>query len=85
MATQREGAEFSNTHNNDNIRGNSTSQQQDNKKPANSHFSKAIAHRALYGSVHRGYGSRNIEHKGIRSLPSRLSKVSLANDNDVEN
>ncbi|XVF80641.1 hypothetical protein PTKIN_Ptkin15bG0090400 [Pterospermum kingtungense] len=51
----------------------------------NFHFSKALAHRAVYGSSsRRGSGSRKVRSNDARSLPSRLSKVSLADD-DSEN
>ncbi|XVF22130.1 hypothetical protein REPUB_Repub12eG0147400 [Reevesia pubescens] len=45
------------------------------------HFSKALAHRAVYGSSsRRGTGSRKVRNNDARILPSRLSKVSLADD-----
>ncbi|OMO82043.1 hypothetical protein COLO4_23271 [Corchorus olitorius] len=48
------------------------------------HFSKALAHRAVYGgsSSRRSSGTRKIRSNDARTLPSRLSKVSLADDDD---
>ncbi|KAK9018405.1 hypothetical protein V6N11_001381 [Hibiscus sabdariffa] len=45
------------------------------------HFSKALAYRAVYGSIGRGSaGNRKARGNDARALPSRLSKDSLADD-----
>ncbi|KAB2021467.1 hypothetical protein ERO13_D07G131300v2 [Gossypium hirsutum] len=50
------------------------------------HLSKALARRAVYGSSsRRGTGNRKVRGNDARALPSRLSKVSLAEDEDSEN
>ncbi|KAF5737035.1 hypothetical protein HS088_TW14G01191 [Tripterygium wilfordii] len=41
---------------------------------------KALAQRALYGPHHRRAKGRKVANTGARSLPSRLSKVSLADN-----
>lgn len=47
---------------------------------SNPNFGKALVRRALYRSHnHRGHG-RKVTNTGARLLPSRLSKVSLAED-----
>lgn len=49
-----------------------------------SNMGKALAERAVYGSQQRRTGRRRrnlIHDHGIRLLPSRLSKVSLADHN----
>ncbi|WCJ23381.1 hypothetical protein M5689_005408 [Euphorbia peplus] len=45
-----------------------------------SSFEKALAYRALYGSHNSRSKSRNVTNYGTRLSPSRLSKVSLADD-----
>ncbi|MBA0605048.1 hypothetical protein Godav_017662 [Gossypium davidsonii] len=50
------------------------------------HLSKALARRAVYGSSsRRGTGNRKVRGNDARALPGRLSKVSLAEDEDSEN
>ncbi|KAF3436514.1 hypothetical protein FNV43_RR23606 [Rhamnella rubrinervis] len=66
MATEKGNAEVSDTHSVSN---------QDNSIEQ-THFGKALAHRAVYGSRSRSGGrSRTNDAK---TQPSRLSKVSLA-------
>lgn len=50
------------------------------KGTTSSDLEKALAKRALFGSRHRQTGGRRISSNAARSLPSRLSKVSLAED-----
>ncbi|OIV90990.1 hypothetical protein TanjilG_16950 [Lupinus angustifolius] len=55
------------------------------KRFENCHFEKALAYRAVYGgSGSRGStecsGSRKARDNGAKTLPSRLSKVSVAID-----
>lgn len=46
-----------------------------------SRMGKALAHRALYGSnTNRRGKSRKFRNQDIKTLPSRLSKVSLADE-----
>lgn len=55
------------------------------KKPntegtTSSNLEKALPKRACFGSQHRRVGGRRSVNYSIRPLPSRLSKVSLAED-----
>lgn len=61
---------------------NATEQPQlaDSKERRKSNFGKALAHRALYGSSSRR--ARKDTTSNARTLPSRLSKVSLADDTE---
>lgn len=52
----------------------------DSKEQRKSSFGKALAHRALYGSSSRR--GRKDTTNNARTLPSRLSKVSLADDTE---
>lgn len=52
----------------------------DSKEQRKSNFGKALAHRALYGSSSRR--GRKDTTNNARTLPSRLSKVSLADDTE---
>ncbi|KAG2697580.1 hypothetical protein I3843_07G112600 [Carya illinoinensis] len=80
MATEKENAEISNTKSSS-IGDSSTEQSANRKRPATIfYFGKALAHRALHGPSSRRTGSRNVRTTDIRTLPSRLSKVSLADD-----
>ena len=47
---------------------------------ASSNVGKALAHRAVYGAQKRWTGRRRNPVHGVRLLPSRLSKVSLADN-----
>ncbi|KAJ0092331.1 hypothetical protein Patl1_24944 [Pistacia atlantica] len=47
---------------------------------SNSNFGKAVARRAVSGSRKRRVHGRKVATGDARSLPSRLSKVSLAED-----
>uniref|UniRef100_A0A803Q4Y8 Uncharacterized protein n=1 Tax=Cannabis sativa TaxID=3483 RepID=A0A803Q4Y8_CANSA len=48
---------------------------------SNSNMEKALVKRALFGSRHHRHGGgRRNSNSGVRSLPSRLSKVSLADE-----
>ncbi|KAF5726353.1 hypothetical protein HS088_TW22G00030 [Tripterygium wilfordii] len=48
-----------------------------------SHLGKALAHRALHASsTRRSGGSRKVRTNDTMALPSRLSKVTLADDAD---
>jgi hypothetical protein len=53
-----------------------------NKTPStsNSNFEKVLAQRALFGSRNYRTKGRKIKNNGANMLPSRLSKVSLADD-----
>ncbi|KAL9401963.1 hypothetical protein Peur_005812 [Populus x canadensis] len=53
-----------------------------NKTPStsNSNFEKVLAQRALFGSRNYRTRGRKIKNNGANLLPSRLSKVSLADD-----
>lgn len=77
MATEQGNAEVSDTQNDD-IQNNSTEQPPSRKESRKPNFGKALAHRAVYGSGSRRAGSRKDRTSDVRTLPSRLSKVSLA-------
>ncbi|KAK2649586.1 hypothetical protein Ddye_017075 [Dipteronia dyeriana] len=81
MATEKGKAEVSDTHN-DSIQSNSSEQPPGRKEPRKPNFGKALAHRAVYGSGTRRAGSRKDRTNDVRTLPSRLSKVSLADYNE---
>ncbi|KAL5862990.1 hypothetical protein ACOSQ3_000504 [Xanthoceras sorbifolium] len=71
---------------NDSIQNNSTDQPPSRKEPRKPNFGKALAHRALCSPGTRRAGSRKDRTNDVRTLPSRLSKVSLADytDDDEE-
>lgn len=50
------------------------------KGTTNDNLVKTLAQRALYGSHNHRVGGRKITNSSARSLPSRLSKVSLGED-----
>lgn len=77
MATEKANAEVSQTPSSS-TQDNSTDQSENSKQSATPYFGKALAHRALYGSSSRRSGSRKVRTSDVKSLPSRLSKVSLA-------
>ncbi|KAJ0034411.1 hypothetical protein Pint_24404 [Pistacia integerrima] len=54
--------------------------QPDTTGASNSNFGKAVARRAVSGSRKRRVHGRKVATGDARSLPSRLSKVSLAED-----
>lgn len=53
---------------------------QKGREKAESHMGKAIAHRAVYGSSHRRARSTRLRNNNVKTLPSRLSKVSIADE-----
>ncbi|CAI9781078.1 unnamed protein product [Fraxinus pennsylvanica] len=53
---------------------------QKSREKAESHMGKAIAHRAVYGSSHRRGRSARLRNNIVKTLPSRLSKVSIADE-----
>ncbi|KAI4301468.1 hypothetical protein L6164_034746 [Bauhinia variegata] len=69
---------FSNHGQDDSVR-----QSSNNKESSNCDFGKALAYRALYGSSGHRNGSRSKpkSNDDARMLPSRLSKVSMADHN----
>ncbi|KAJ6768556.1 hypothetical protein OIU74_022253 [Salix koriyanagi] len=50
------------------------------KSTSNFNFEKVLAQRALFGSRNHRTKGRKIKNNGTNFLPSRLSKVSLADD-----
>ncbi|KDP27878.1 hypothetical protein JCGZ_18958 [Jatropha curcas] len=50
------------------------------KGTGNNNFEKVLAQRALFGSQNHRVKGRKVVKSSSRSLPSRLSKVSLADD-----
>ncbi|KAJ6318185.1 hypothetical protein OIU76_013681 [Salix suchowensis] len=50
------------------------------KSTSNFNFEKVLAQRALFGSRNHRTKGRKIKNNGANLLPSRLSKVSLADD-----
>ncbi|KAL9360354.1 hypothetical protein Peur_048477 [Populus x canadensis] len=83
MATEKADVEVSDT-NNDGIQNTSTQTSVNSETPTSAvpRFGKALAHRALYGSSSRHGGSRKARSSDVKTLPSRLSKVSLADDTE---
>ena len=83
MATEKADVEVSDT-NNDGIQNTSTHTSVNSETPTSAvpRFGKALAHRALYGSSSRHGGSRKARSSDVKTLPSRLSKVSLADDTE---
>ncbi len=77
MATENANAEVSHTQSSS-TKDNSTEQSPNSKQSTTTHFGKALAYRAVYGSSSRRTGSRKVTTNDLKSLPSRLSKVSLA-------
>ena len=77
MATEKANARVSQTQSSS-TQDNSTDQSENSKQSATPFFGQALAHRALYGSGSRSSGSRKVRTNDVKSLPSRLSKVSLA-------
>ncbi|KAF2325109.1 hypothetical protein GH714_022807 [Hevea brasiliensis] len=72
MATETANDQVLHTHNDSN-------QQNSTESSANSKgFAKALAHRALYSSSSSRPGSRKVRNNDVKTLPSRLNKVSLA-------
>ncbi|TXG71638.1 hypothetical protein EZV62_000217 [Acer yangbiense] len=51
---------------------------------SNSNVGKALARRALSGSQNRRSHGRKVANSGARMLPSRLSKVSLAEEDSTD-
>ncbi|GLT70270.1 hypothetical protein SLA2020_423620 [Shorea laevis] len=81
MATENTNAEVSHTKSSS-IQDNSSEQSASSKRSATSHFGKALAFRAVYCSGSRRTGSRKVRANDVKSLPSRLSKVSLPDQED---
>ncbi|KAG6785059.1 hypothetical protein POTOM_010782 [Populus tomentosa] len=83
MATEKADVEVSDT-NNDGIQNTSTETSVNSETPTSAvpRFGKALAHRALYGSSSRHGGSRKARSSDVKTLPSRLSKVSVADDTE---
>ncbi|TYH10060.1 hypothetical protein ES288_A07G147900v1 [Gossypium darwinii] len=84
METEKAFADHNQSYNTEqNSTERSISSTQDSTK---FHLSKALARRAVYGSSsRRGTGNRKVRGNDARALPSRLSKDSLAEDEDSEN
>ncbi|KAB2052628.1 hypothetical protein ERO13_A12G127000v2 [Gossypium hirsutum] len=79
MATEKANADETQSYDTeDNFGDRSTASQESTKFQ----LSKALARRAVYGpSSRRGSGNRRVQtNADPRTLPSRLSKVSLADD-----
>ena len=67
-----------------NMQDDSIAQQysSNSKQSENGHLGKAVAYRAVYGSYSSSRsGTRNARNSDARMLPSRLSKVSVADNN----
>ncbi|XVF32855.1 hypothetical protein REPUB_Repub17cG0118600 [Reevesia pubescens] len=78
MATEKANADQTQSYSSEE---NSTERSTSSQESAKFHFSKALAHRAVYASSsRRSTGSRGVGSNDARTLPSRLSKVSLADD-----
>ena len=85
MASEKGNAEVSDTHSSS-IQANTSEQSSKSKQSEEPHFGKALAHRALYGASSSGRrsGGRKLRVNDVKAQPSRLSKVSLA-DNEENN
>ncbi|KAJ6404141.1 hypothetical protein OIU84_012348 [Salix udensis] len=82
MTTEKTDIEVSDTTS-DSIQNTPTQTSVNSETPTSAapRFGKALAHRALYGSSSRHGGSRKGRSSDVKTTsPSRLSKVSLAND-----
>ncbi|KAJ4838638.1 hypothetical protein Tsubulata_004231 [Turnera subulata] len=83
MATEKGAANVeSSGTDNDSIKGSSIPASPNSEGFPTPRFGKALAHRALYGSGSRQGGGRKARANDARALPSRLSKVSLADDTE---
>lgn len=83
MATHERNGEASDTQSG-NIQDN-TQESLKSKQSEEPHFGKALAHRALYGansSSNRRGGGRKVGTNDARAPPSRLSKVSSAEEEE---
>ncbi|EXB95708.1 hypothetical protein L484_007458 [Morus notabilis] len=82
MATHKRNGEASDTQSG-NVQDN-TQESLKSKQPEEPHFGKALAHRALYGanSSSRRSGGRKLGTNDARAPPSRLSKVSSAEEEE---
>ncbi|XVE73392.1 hypothetical protein DITRI_Ditri11bG0114400 [Diplodiscus trichospermus] len=79
MATQK--ATSDHTHTYSSSEEDTTERSASGQESAKYHFSKALAHRAVYGSSgRRSTPNRKVRSNEAKTLPSRLSKVSLADD-----
>lgn len=91
MATENTNAEVSLSHTKSSssssiIQDNSTEQSPISKRSAtSSHFGKALAFRAVYGSSSNHTGSRKVRANDVKALPSRLSKVSSPDQDSTKN
>lgn len=85
MATENTNAEVSHSKSSS-IQDNSSEQSPSSKRSSTPHFGKALAIRALYGSSSsRSTGSRKVRANDVKALPSRLSKVSLPDQDSTKN
>ncbi|GFZ04556.1 hypothetical protein Acr_17g0001280 [Actinidia rufa] len=75
MATEKANAEISGSS-----EGNSAERSLNTKETGQSHLGRALVHRALYGSSSRRGGRRKVRAIETRTSPSRLSRVSLADE-----
>ncbi|KAJ0112085.1 hypothetical protein Patl1_00921 [Pistacia atlantica] len=84
MATETAKAGVSDTEYIDSIQPDASEQQTPPHRNASekSDLGKTLAHRAVYGTSSRRGGSRKERTNDVRTLPSRLSKVSLADDTE---
>lgn len=84
MATEKAKAGVSDTEYIDGIQHDSSEQQtpQHRNESKKSNLGKAVARRAVYGTSGRRGGSRKERTNDVKTLPSRLSKVSLADDTE---
>lgn len=81
MASEKANAEISDTSNGGGLQDDITDRSpHGNFSTRYQQFGKALAHRALYGSSSRRAGGRRLRTNDVKTLPSRLSKVSLADD-----
>jgi hypothetical protein len=88
MATGNTNVEVSLSHtkSSSSIQDDSTEQSPSSKGSAtSSHFGKALAFRAVYSSIWRSSGSRKVRANDVKALPSRLSKVSLPDQDSTKN
>ncbi|KAE8009409.1 hypothetical protein FH972_005846 [Carpinus fangiana] len=84
MATENTNAEVSHSKSSS-IQDNSSEQSPSSKRSSTPHFGKALAFRALFGSRSRRTGSRKDRANDVKASPSRLSKVSLPDQDSTKN
>ncbi|KAM6541498.1 hypothetical protein CsatB_005945 [Cannabis sativa] len=83
MATEKETTEVSDIQNDRrSIHENTERLSKCKQSSEELHFGKALAHRALYGAGSGSGHRRKLRINDVKAQPSRLSKVSLAEEEE---